>query len=301
MDWDKAYENLKNVMYEGKRLNSNGFIKKIKGLNEWHREMYINYFDSFIQDDKLSAIHTYKYPIQNFLLQDNINIKQFSDISQIDIDNFLEQYLNKKINYYNTIQYAIKNYFEFYAEYMNFTPEYIKFPVEDDATNKKLPLTCEELEDIRNIIGQSYFLQFIFELAYENGIRFEQSRYYSKKTYDDINGRFIKPDGEYIVLSKKLQTIVEKIKDTDEFNDPYYKQGFSKSKLYRLLQDNGFNRAIKSKDVNTAFEENTSFKCPGCGGRYEATASNWIIKQYYDDGELWIVCKEKCGKKNENI
>lgn len=300
MDWDKVYDRLRSAMYDGKNINSEDFIKRINKLNEWHRKMLVEYFDHF-PEDKLNTFHTYKYHILRLL--EHINKINFPELLQSDINNYMESQKNKKPSYVNNIQYAIKNYFDFYADRLSFTPEYI-FKDDDSALiNKKLPLTCKELENIRSIIsrGNMDYLQYIFELAYENGIRFEESRYYSEINYDHINGRFKSPNGEYIVLSKRLKEIIEKIKDTEEFKNPYYKQGFSKSKLYDALKNNGFGRAIKSSDVTTSFKEKTSFKCPSCGGIYESTAVNWVIKQYYDNGELWIVCKENCGAKNENI
>lgn len=297
MNWEKTYAELSNLVHNGKKLNSKGFINKIKLLNEWHRVMYVDYFNSFISEDKLTTINTYKYHILNFLLNPNVNSKPFYYISQLDIDNFLETVLNNKTNYFKTVQYSLISYIDFYSNQLSFTPKFLSFmPGENNPTNKKLPLTCSEVEEIRNIIKNEQYLRFIFEFAYENKVRFENSRLYSKSNYDDENGRFIQPNGEFIMLSDKLRSIIEKIKDSDEFISPRYKQGFSKSKLYQALQNNNFHRPIKSIDVNATFEESTSFKCPECGNIYEAIASNWIVKQFYEDGEFWIVCREKCGE-----
>lgn len=71
--------------------------------------------------------------------------------------------------------------------------------------------------------------------------------------------------------------------------------------LKELLKESGFPRKIKSSDVNITLKTNTSFKCPECGMEYESTAKNWVIRQYNDNGEMWIVCKKKCGENYASI
>ena len=294
-------------MANGRRINSDDIIRKINNLNEWHRKMLMEYYDSFIEEQKISTFRTHRHPILEFLLQKNINSKFASEITQEDVDDFLMGKMgnDKKIEMttLENNQNALKSYFVFHEKHLSFKPVYMEIKTEEKSLkNKVFPLTCEELENIRHIIkNQPPYIRYIFELAYENGIRFENSREYNMKNYDEEKRVFISAVGQEIVLSEKLQQIIKSIKNTEEFKDPFYKQGFSKYVLYEILKNNGFARKIKSSDVNETLKRNTSFKCPGCGNIYEATAENWIIKQYHEDGQLWIVCKTKCGEKVEGV
>lgn len=307
MDWEKANQRLRFLMANGKRINSEDIIKRINKLNEWHRKMFIEYYDSFLKEQKISTFRTHRHPILEFLLQEKINAKFLSEITQNDLDDFLMNKMDndKKIEMttVDNNQSALKSYFAFHEKHLRFTPVYIEIKSEEkNLKNKVMPLTCEELENIRNIIkNEPPYIQFIFEFAYENGIRLENSRDYNMKNYDEENSRFISAAGEHIEISDRLKGIVERIKDTEEFRNPYYKQGFSKLVLYEILKKNGFERKIKSSDVNETLKRSTTLKCPGCGNVYEATAENWIIKQYHEGGQLWIVCKEKCGERLEDI
>lgn len=305
MDWEKAYESLRMILPNGRRINSDEIINRVKKLSEWHREMFVEYYNCFLVENKISSFKTHRHPILQFLLQEQINKKQFYKITQEDIDDFLMSKMdsNKKIEMttVDNNQSALKSYFTFHVKGLGFTPQYIDIKSDEkNLKNKVVPLTCGEIEDIRNIIKNEPYLQFIFELAYENGIRFENSREYNKKNYNDKSGTFTSA-GKTIMLSDNLKRIVDMIKDSEEFTNPRYKQGFSKAVLYEKLKEKKFNRPIKSSDVNEAFEKTTSFRCPGCGNVYEAIADNWIVRQYHDDGHMWIVCKEKCGVQNEDL
>lgn len=304
MDWEKAYDRLRQAKLKGRIVNSEDSIKKIKTLSEWHRKMFIEYFEATSTGKlSLSSFKSFRYPILGFLLQDNINNKFFNELTQDDIDDFLiSKGENVELTTLNNNKNALKNYLDFYAKNLTFSPKYLDIRRDEiNLKNKVSPLSSEKLEDIRNIIKDEPYLRFIFELAYENGVRFEDSKEYCKKNYDEKAGVFTSTTGELIKISDKLKCIIDDIKYTDEFKNPYYKQGFSKEKLYAVLKKAGFGRQIKSSDVNVTFKKNTSFKCPECGGYYEATADNWVIKQYHQDGQMWIVCKEKCGVKIEDL
>jgi hypothetical protein len=304
VDWERAYRRLEEAKYNGRIVNNRDTIKKIQRLNEWHREMFMEYFNDFLEENNnLSTFKSFRKPILDFLLKDKINIKKFSDITQIDIDDFLENILGKVTeNTFNHNKYALKNYLDFHSKHLNFTPEYIGFNrAEINSRNKMETISSKELEDIRFIIKNEPYLEFMFELAYENGIRFEDSREYNMKNYDEEKGQFISITGQPIEISQKLRNIIDKIKNSDEFRNPYYKQGFSIRTLKEVLLNKKFKRKIKSRDVNEAYKHKTSFKCPECGASYEATADNWVIKQYHEGGQLWIVCKERCGGNNADL
>ncbi len=306
LEWEKAYDSLRMLLPNGKRINSEEIINRVKRLNEWHREMFMDYYNHFLIENKISSFKTHRHPILQFLLQESINKKRFGQITQQDIDDFLMNKMdsNKKIQMttVDNNQSAIKSYFTHYANELSFVPIYMDIKNEEkNLMNKVSPLKCGEIEDIRNIIKDEPYLQFIVEFAYENRIRFENSREYNKKNYNEKTGTFTSTTGKDIILSEKLKQIVERIKNTEEFTNPRYKQGFSKKVLYEKLKEKGFNRPIKSSDINETFDRSTSFKCPGCGNVYEAIAENWIIKQYHENGQLWIVCKEKCGVQHANL
>ena len=130
-------------------------------------------------------------------------------------------------------------------------------------------------------------------------IRFEDLKKYNKSTFLQDENSFISPSKKKIHLSKKLQLTVNEIIETDEFANPIYRHGYSIEKFRELLTENNIARHnIESRDINESYNKNLSFKCPECGKYYEATAENWIIKQYHQDGNMWIVCKEVCGKND---
>lgn len=304
MNWEKAYERLREARIDDQIVNSELTIKKIKNLNEWHRVLFMEYFDSTYKGIiTMGTFKTFRAGILVFLLQDKINTKQFSDITQIDIDDYISSKLDtmKENGVKHTIN-SLKSYFAFHQKYLTFTPVYIELDrTPSDIDNAILPLSCKEIELIREVIRNKPMLEFIFELAYESGIRFEDSKKFCKSRYNEENGTFNISKNEKIEVSDKIKKIIDKIKDREEFVDPRYKQGFTLDKLKELLDNKGFNRTIKSSDVNKAFEKKTSFECPECGKRYEATAENWVIKQYYENGDMWIVCKKRCGGNlNEN-
>ncbi len=302
MDWSEAYRRLRESKINGAFVNNESTINTIQKLNEWHREMFINYFYSFLEKGNLKSFKSHRYAILFFLSKPSINGKPFSMITQIDLDDLLTELMSDIGSKFQNNQNAIKNYFTFYKAQLSFAPKFITISKnEKTLINPVIPITCKELEEIRKIIKEEPYLQFIFELAYENHIRFEDSKKYSEKAYDRTNFRFKTNNNKYITLSDKLINLVKQIENTDEFKNTRYKHGFSKEVLFAKLDENGFKRALKSSDVNEALEKSNSFRCPECGHIFEAIADNWIVKRYNEDGNLWIVCKEYCGGNDGDI
>lgn len=307
MDWEKEYERLRQAKTDEQGLLfDEKTIKKVKLLTEWHRKMFMEYFDGAFLGKinlKIGSFVSYRTPILNFLLFENINDKYLSELTQEDIDNFIVIKGQKvKTATLSVNIYAIKNYLEFHAKHLKFTPEYIVFKKDEyNLENIINPLSCKELEQIREIIKDRPFLRFIFELAYENGVRFENSRKYCKKNYNEKEGSFSMQKGKKVFVSKKLRNIISKVQDMEEFDNQLYKQGISLDALKELLVEKGFDRKIKSSDVNNTIKKKTSFICPECGSEYEAIAGNWVIKQYNETSEQWIVCRKKCGEGYASI
>lgn len=96
MDWEKVYERLRQAKLNGRVVNSEESMETIKKLSEWHRKLFIEYFDFALdvstEGISLSSFKSFRYPILEFLAQEKINRKLLTEITQDDIDDFL---LNK--------------------------------------------------------------------------------------------------------------------------------------------------------------------------------------------------------------
>lgn len=218
MDWENVYERFRQANINGHKLFSEQTIKDVKKLREWHRQMFLEYFDVIESgtqlDLTLNSFRSYRSPILKFLLRESINSKFLPQLTQDDIDNFIvEEGQKVEPTTLNVKIYGVKSYLDFHSKHLSFTPEYINFNKDEyELKNTVKALTSKELEHLRRIIKDQPFLQFIFELAYENKVRFEDSRKYCKENYNETEGVFSFKNGKSVFVSDKLREIILRLR-----------------------------------------------------------------------------------------
>lgn len=91
------------------------------------------------------------------------------------------------------------------------------------------------------------------------------------------------------------ESLIKLIKEMDEsslLRGTHYTRGTTED-IQKDLSEYGM------EDISSQGAKHTRdaifWTCPQCGEKYLAIAENWCVKQYTDNGENWIVCREKCA------
>lgn len=118
-----------------------------------------------------------------------------------------------------------------------------------------------------------------------------------KITYSnfDIIDRSFNFNGKKEYVPSKLADIIEKLK-----NDPILTRNYDVDYIIEQMKEELKKYGVMNFKPKDLIETRKAvyWKCPQCGSEYEAIIDNWCAKQYTENGNLWIVCRKKCGKND---
>lgn len=303
MDWEELYRKWTSEKIDGQQIFDKKLIPKINDINEYNRELYVEYHNYFLSDGSLSSYKNYRSKIFNFLTDNHIKRKKLYEITQEDLENyFLEHiYIDKATTFNSRVNY-ISDFFKFHKDKLRIELVFNKLlsnkaEIEKDKNNVSVPLTSEQIEFYR----QRYYIQpiklFLFEMVYYTGISLKDFRALNYGLFNKEQGEFILKNNKRIKVPLHLIPIVERLKNEWFFNaNKDYAELINEIK--KELREDGIVENFKYSDIIKTAEETAFIKCPECGEKFEAIANNWCVKQYYASGQHWIVCR-KCGDINE--
>ncbi|MFD2370614.1 hypothetical protein ACFSO0_11800 [Brevibacillus sp. GCM10020057] len=302
MDFESEYSRLLTETYNGKVVTGKPTITKIKSLNIHNRKVFIefhNYFYSKIieGEEDFVSYKGYRSKILDFLLDDEINSKSLTEISQADVESyFRRKYEVEKPQTYNSRISYVQKLFDFIK-----LPNPIAFYLiprkeEIDKTNPAVALTITEIESIRKLFKNQYIKLFCFEMLYQTDIILEELKECNYSNFNNSSLEFVLKNRRISVPSSLLP-IIENIKgDTEYFNVSRDYNELIKSMRQDIIGSGIRKASFKPSDIWKTVEEVTHYKCVGCGNTYEAIADNWCLKQFEPEGSLWLVCRFECGE-----
>lgn len=305
MDWNKLYKQWQSEKIDEQPMFNKSLIKKFNNMNEYNRELYVEYHNYFLKesDRNPTSYKTYRSKLINFLTNENIRQKKLYELTQIDLDNYFAEYmLEDKQSTFNSRVGYIKDFVKIHKDKLIIELDFDKYlttknEIEEDMDNVAVPLNSEEIELYREIYYSQPIKLFLFEMIYYTNISLKDLRLLNYNLYNKKEGAFILKNGKEFKVPTQLSPLVERLKDESFFNS---------NKNYILLineikkdlRDNGILENFKYSNITKTTEESAFINCPECNEKFEAIVDNWCAKQYYEGGNNWIVCR-RCGGLNE--
>lgn len=299
---EKLYQEWKNKRYDGQALCSKETIKKLKVISNENFRCFVEYQDYCINDSNMDigTFKTRRSKIIDFLLPDNIKGVNVLKISQEIIEDYFISYLKQESdNTYNARLSYIKQFIEFFSDRMENELDFNSLRLKKDEIVEselyvKKSLTAQQVALCRNEYRNDLKKLYIFEMFYYTQFNKEELKKITYSDFDIIDSS-ISFQGKKAYVPNNLVNIIEKIKD-----DPILARNYDVDYLIEQMKEELKKYGImnfKPKDL-TETRNAVYWRCPQCGSEYEAIIDNWCAKQYTEDGNLWIVCRENCGKND---
>ncbi|PJI06552.1 MULTISPECIES: site-specific integrase [Clostridium] len=296
MNWEEIYNQWMVQRIDDKPIISERLIKKFRKINEHNRNLYLEYHNHFFKNNKLklSSYRNYRSKIVDFLTYRPIINKKLEDITQENIDDYFYKFIDrdKATSFNNRVSY-IKDFFDFHKSKLKIKLEFkirsTKNEIDNDKDNQAVALRSDQIEFYR----QQYYTQpaklFLFEMVYYDIMNLNELKMLKKYSFD-------KENREIILKNKKIKIPSHLISLAERLQ-----KGFNVDELIKEikkeLREKNMVENFKYIDI-TKTRDFAFITCPECGKKYEAIAENWCVKQYYNGGNHWIVCR-KCGDLDE--
>ena len=297
MDRKIFYDKWNSLMFDGTVFCDKKLTKKFDKFTDFNFDLYVKWQDDYLsqEDFSIKSFKGRRSKIIDFLMI----APDLDKIASKEIDDYFMKYLKAgqaDKTYTSRIDY-IKSFFLFSKKYINIEYDFEQLrlkasEIETSEKNTMKALTAEQVSHCMKRYKNDITKLYIFKMLYYTNFTKDDIEKITYANYDAIDHSFhYKKKHEHI--SSDLALLVEQAKHLPILNrksDIGSIMDEMKEELREYNIDN-----FKPKDL-TATKEMTFWKCPQCGSTYEATIENWCAKQFTDDGELWIVCKRKCGK-----
>lgn len=305
MNREEIYKKWSSLNIKGKPMLGIPTIVKFNEINDYYFGLYVEYHNYFFRensDKKISSYKTYRSKIVDFILKLSILNKRMYEITQDDIEDYFNIYIYENKNTFNSRVSYIKDFMIFHND--KYSAE-LKFDhllnnqqeILEDEENAPVILSSEEIEAYREKYSNEPIKLFLFEIIYYSGISPDDLRLLKYNLFHKEVGAFILKNNIKVEVPKNLYSLIEKLKDDEFFNsNKNYTELINQIK--RELRQSNILENFKPSDIKYTVKERAFFKCPECGKKLEGIVDNWCAKQYYKEGNYWIVCKE-CGEINE--
>lgn len=298
---ERLYQEWKNKRYNGQALCSQKMIEKFKKISDENFKCFVEYQNYFIDSGNMKKIGTFKTirsKIIDFLSSDVIKDVNIIQLSQELIEDYFISFLRQESdNTYNARLSYIKRFIEFFSDRMENELDFICLRLKKDEIVEselyvKKSLTAQQIALCRNEYKDDLKKLYIFEMFYYTQFNKEELKNITYSDFDIIDSS-ISFQGKKAYVPKNLANIIEQLKD-----DPILSRSYDFDYLIEQMKEELKKYEImnfKPKDL-TETRNAVYWRCPQCGSEYEAVVGNWCAKQYTEDGDLWIVCREKCGR-----
>lgn len=296
MDRKIFYDKWNSLIFDGTVFFDKRLIKDFDKFTDFNFELYVEYQEHYLSQEnpKIKSFKSIRSKIKDFLM----TAPDLNKITPEEIDNYFMKYLGKEEDetYINRLNY-IKSFFLFSKRHLNIEYDFEQLrlkasEIETSGKNTMKALTAEQVSLCMQRYKNDITKLYIFKMLYYTDFTKDEITKITYANYDTIDHSFrYNKKHEYIPLD--LSLLVEQAKHLPILNSKSDIGSVMEEMKEELKEYNIDN--FKPKDL-TATKEMTFWKCPQCGSKYEATIENWCAKQFTDDGELWIVCKRKCGK-----
>lgn len=291
MNREALYEEWQKKTWNRQALCDTKTINKFRKISDPNFEYYMQYQNSlFSKEEAINVFKNRRSKVVDFLVF--ISDCDLKDITQNEVDGYFKKFETEAPSTNNSRVSFLKNFLEFFSLENKVDVEQHKKPT-DKSRKKMTRISAQQISEIRENYKDDTIKRFIFEMMY-----------YTTLSMDEI-GRFkidyFHPENNTISYGKKenkipksLAALIQKMHATGEFNNLRDPKSII-DKMKKELKKRGVAN-LTSTDGNET-RKTTFWKCPQCGEEYEAIAENWCVKQYTDNGENWVVCRERCANE----
>lgn len=306
MDRNKVYEKLRKMKnQEGELLWGDKSINNLKSLSDINLYYYLDYLNLLIEnnslDDSFKTMRSSQVDFLKFLSDKNLI---FIDIKQDIVDEYFSMYSHQDSQTTNNRVNYLKNFISYFS--INNDIDLDKHKIKSARNEAKMPIIkAAELSKAKNYYRKirqneksnstSYIVAtkklfvlemfFYTDLSEKNiGKYFKGNRKISENSLDFNNKQYPVP-----------LSLIELIREINESPNTYDTLDMKTVVNSMKIELSSFNMENLSSKGAEQTNKKLFWTCPQCGEKYLAIAENWCVKQYTDNGENWIVCREKCA------
>ena len=211
-------------------------------------------------------------------------------ITQNVVDDYFKKYDGEESNdsYNNRVGY-LKPFFEFLSLDNIDVNKFRKKPSNKKATKMKR-LKAENISKARYKFRNDVKKLFVFEMICYTGLSMTEIGEI-KKEHIDYDSNIVSYYGKESDLPEKLIAFIRE--NESILFDESFDMKTTIEKMREDLAEYGMDKLTATDGKAT--RKALFWTCPQCGEQFEAVAENWCVKQYTENGENWIVCREYCG------
>ena len=282
--------------------------KKINQMIENMTDDTFNIFYNWIIELRNSGrsentISNYRPKVRDCLISSTFRNRDLASITSNELEEYFLGCITPKMkpNTYQTIIDYNKSFFSFAcpAIISDIDWETLKLKKDElEPDNPAQSLDARIIDLCRDLYSDFNFIdklrkRFIFEVMLQTDLT---SKEIGELNYNNFVFKYEGDEITYFLetndirsIPKSLYEIATKMNQNSLFNfdtQTYVSQ--MKIELKELGVIN-FKRSDLDKTRETRF-----MSCPQCGQKYEAVPENWCLRNFYDEGQLWIVCR-RCG------
>ena len=274
----------------GKPLFGSDTIDRLFRLPEQSLSDYLSYLNYVESTGNINTIQTYRSKQLDFLEYISHRNCDINNITQSVVDDYFKKYdsIDKSNGTFNTRIGYIKPFLEFFSLDGIDVNKFTK-PV-DKKVKKMKRLSAKNISEARYEFRNDAKKLFVFEMIYYTEFSMTEIGEIQKE-HIDYSSRSISYCGKESVLPEKLMAFIQK--NESILFDESFDMTTTIEKMREDLAEYGMDNltATDGKETRKAL----FWTCPQCGKQFEAVAENWCVKQYTQDGENWVVCREYCG------
>ena len=287
---DDELINFKNDLIPFSKINKKYLIDIINKMSDQY-DLQHEFKQVNFSQYRSAIIRFYKY-----LHKKNID---FDNVTQKNIDDYLKEYQNKidSPNTYNAHSSYLKILLTLFPnELNNISFDNFDFSSEDildwnkKSKNSGKALSIEEIERIKQFYSEDpqklLYIEALltYRIFHKDIINYlENSDSLSINT--KING---------IQVENYFLDLINVVKQDKYSSDRRFIENIDEE----LVNNKIISHRFRQRDINET-KDSIFIKCPECSNLYEASSDNWALKQYYQNGKKWIVCKH-CGRNNNH-
>ena len=310
MDRNDTYKYLSTLQDDNNNLLfGSETINKLKQLSDENLQYYLSYLNNLLYKKELGdSFKQYRSKQLDFLKYISKNNCELLNVSQNIIDDYFEIFANELPSTKNTRVQYLKPLFLFHdINHIDLDKHLSEKTDKENNKNKDIMprISAEKFSEAKffyvsirnnnNINSEEYIdatkKLFVLKMLFYTPL--SQSKigvfFKTKHQFDENNIYF---DGEKYSVPQSLILLLKEMQAQESnYLTLDIKTHITKMRI-DLAEFNMENLNSKDADKTT---ETIFWSCPQCGEKFLAIAENWCIKQYTEDGDNWVVCKENCG------
>ena len=307
VDREKIYSKWKNTRRtDGKLAFGEETLERVKNLSDQALLCFDEYFDSIVASGAVDSMQTYRSKILSFLEYISARNIELSEVTQEVIDaHFFENrekgleergfYLKKLFAYFNVEGIDVDKHKNpknrSAAEKMPWINAETFSRAQDIYKSVRKSNAAGENEDSIKKYKLATKKLFVLKMFFYTPLRIEYIGDYWKIGLP-VEDNAIIFNGKMYNVPLSLIELITEIRESGLIDDPMDMKTILDNLRNELAE---FNMGKLDSTGAKKTRDTIFWTCPQCGNIFEAIAENWCVKQYTEDGENWVVCREYCA------